>query len=270
LSFAGTGDSEATCCLNYLDRLSIALAKEGLQMTYLHWPWNRELPTELITRADGFILLEGSVPARVSRQIAAKPTISLFCPAAGPGDQILTGYYQVGQLAASHLLRLNIRHMVLLHPSHQPGFIIEEGEGFKLFCMKEGNIVFEELTTQTQNSSSAGKEKPLKQQVQELMDRVLQVNDGPLGIFAPSCHVTALAYRTLYQRGIMPGKDIHFVCSSHHTSLLCGLYPKPAVIDIGLTEMAENAARLLLLRIKNPNVNQTFQVSVIPRLLDCE
>jgi len=237
-------------------------------MTYLHWPWNRELPTELAAYTDGFILLEGSVPTRVARQLAAKPLISLFCSSAGPGDQILTGYYQVGQLAASHLMQLNIRHMILLFPPHQPGFITEEGEGFKLFCMKEGNITFEELTINARNSSSS--EEELEQHIQEMMDHVLLMNNAPLGIFAPSCHVTALAYRCLYRRGIMPGKEIHFVCSNHQTSLLWGLHPRPAVIDIGLAEMTENAAHLLQLRIKNPKIQRPFQISVTPRLLDHE
>lgn len=71
LSFEATAGPGSACCLNNLNQLSIALAREGLQMTYLHWPWNRELPTELIEYADGFILLEGSVPARVSRQLVA-------------------------------------------------------------------------------------------------------------------------------------------------------------------------------------------------------
>jgi hypothetical protein len=53
-------------------------------------------------------------------------------------------------------------------------------------------------------------------------------------------------------------------------SLLWGLHPRPAVIDIGLAEMAENTANLLRLRIKNPNSHRPFQIAVVPSLMDHE
>lgn len=266
LSFAWETEPNLVCGLENLNQLSTALAKQGLQMTYLHWPWNCQLPAELIERSQGFVLVEGTPPVKAYRQLASKPVVSLFCPPGVPGDQILTGYYQVGQLAASYLLQQNIRHMILLHPHNQPGFLIEQGEGFKLFCTKEENITFEELIPDAKSAPS--NTEWLDRQVQEMLNRILLMGDVPLGIFSPSCYVTALAYRYLYQRGIVPGKEIHFICSSHQMSLLGGLYPRPAVIDIGLAEMAEYTAHLLRLRIKNPHAQRPFQISVSPRLLD--
>jgi len=84
-------------------------------------------------------------------------------------------------------------------------------------------------------------------------DRLLLIKARPIGIFTTSCHVTALTYHYLQELGIVPGKEIHFVCSNSQMSMLCGLHPRPVVIDIDLSEMAENTANLLRIRIKNPN-----------------
>jgi DNA-binding LacI/PurR family transcriptional regulator len=268
LSFGWRTRPNFICGIEFLNQLSTSLASQGLQMTYLHWPWKCRLPSELVERSQGFILVEGTSPAKLYPQLASKPVVSLFCPPGVPGDQILTGYYQVGCLAANYLLQKNIQHMILLRPRHQPGFIIEQGEGFKLFCMKEENISFEELIPDPKRTLSS--QDGLEQQVQELMDRLLLMKTTPIGIFAPSCHVTALAYRYLQQLGIVPGKEIYFVCSNSQTSLLWGLHPRPAIIDIGLEDMAENAANLLQLRIKNPKAHRPFQIAVIPRLMDQE
>jgi DNA-binding LacI/PurR family transcriptional regulator len=268
LSFGWKTRPNFICGIEFLNQLTTSLASQGIEMTYLHWPWRYQLPSELVERSHGFIIVEGTSPAKLYPQLASKPVISLFCPPGVPGDQILTGYYQVGQLAASYLMKKNIRHLVLLRPRHQPGFIIEQGEGFKLFCMKEENIVFDELYPNPKNASSS--REGLEHQVKDLLDQLLLIKTRPIGIFAPSCHVTALAYRYLQQLGIVPGKEIHFVCSNSQMSLLWGLHPRPAVIDIGLAEMAENAANLLRLRIKNPEAHRPFQVAVVPCLMDHE
>jgi DNA-binding LacI/PurR family transcriptional regulator len=268
LSFGWKTRPNFLCGIEFLNQLTTSLANQGIEMTYLHWPWRYQLPADLVERSHGFIIVEGTSPAKLYPQLATKPVISLFCPPGVPGDQILTGCYQVGRLAATYFMQKNIRHMVLLRPRHQPGFIIEQGEGFKLFCMKEENIVFEELSPNTKSSSS--NHDSLEQQVKDLLSRLLPVKTTPIGIFAPSCHVTALAYRFLQQLGIAPGKDIHFICSNSQMSLLWGLHPRPAVIDIGLTEMAENTANLLRLRIKDPAAHRPFQIAVIPSLMEHE
>jgi DNA-binding LacI/PurR family transcriptional regulator len=268
LSFGWKTRPNFLCGIEFLNQLTISLASQGIEMTYLHWPWRYQLPADLVERSHGFIIVEGTSPVKLYSQLATKPVISLFCPPGVPGDQILTGYYQVGQLAASYFMQKNIRHMVLLRPRHQPGFIIEQGEGFKLFCMKDENIVFKELSPDPKSSLSG--HEGLEQQVGDLLGRLLPIKISPIGIFAPSCHVTALAYRFLQQLGVAPGKDIHFICSNSQMSLLWGLHPRPAVIDIGLAEMAENTANLLRLRINNPTAHRPFQIAVIPSLMDQE
>jgi DNA-binding LacI/PurR family transcriptional regulator len=134
--------------------------------------------------------------------------------------------------------------------------------------MKEESIRFEELMPPVKPSASSP--ESLERQIQDLMSLLLPIQGEPIGIFAPSCHATALAYRFLQQAGIVPGKEIHFICSNSQMSLLCGLHPRPAVIDVGLAEMAENTANLLFLRIRNPNTHRPFQIAVVPSLMDYE
>lgn len=268
ISFDWQSRSNLVAGIDFLNQLSITLANQGIQMTYLYWPRKSLLPSELLEQSEAFILLEGTLPVKLSQQLSGKPVVSLFCPHGVPGDQILTGYYQAGKLAANYFLQNNIRRMILLRPSHQPGFINEMGEGFKLFCKKEENIVFEELRTDPRKTLP--NQQGLEQQIEELIRQLVPLKAVPVGIFAPCCHVTALAYRFLQQSGITPGKEIYFVCSNSQISLLVGLHPRPAIIDMGLAEMAQNAANLILLRIQNPTACRPFQISVVPNFVNSE
>ena len=74
----------------------------------------------------------------------------------------------------------------------------------------------------------------------------------PTGIFFPADMLTSVAYPLLYERGIVPGRDLDVVSCNNEEILLNNLHPKPAVIDIHAAAVGYRAVEQLLWRIEHP------------------
>jgi DNA-binding LacI/PurR family transcriptional regulator len=266
LSFSYQSWLDSICCLDNLNCLSTALVHHGLGMNFLHWPNMYCLPSDVCEITDGFILLQGQPPSPLWRQIHSKPVVSLFSHPTTPGDHILVGHYQAGHLAGDYFQQKGLNRVVLMTPANPPAYAEQQAEGFRIFCRRE-QMPFEEcLLVPPAHEIPLG---PVAAEcmIVQAMEKLIEAASFPMGVFMPSCCLTALAYRYLQTRGIVPGKDVQFICLGYQISAILGLCPRPAYIDMGLSEIAENTAQLLILRIKNPQSGRALQVSVSPRLV---
>ncbi|MBN2512482.1 MAG: LacI family DNA-binding transcriptional regulator [Sedimentisphaerales bacterium] len=266
LTFSYQSWLDSICCLDNLNCLSASLVRHGLGMNYLHWPNTYCLPADLCEITDGFILLQGQPPSPLCRQIHSKPVVSLFSHPTTPGDHILMGHYQAGHLVGDYFRHRGLDYLTMMTPCNPPGYAEQQAEGFRIFCRREQISFSEYLLVPPADEVPLG---PIAAEcmIVQAMEQLIEQARFPVGVFMPSCCLTALAYRYLQTRGIQPGKDVQFVCLGYQVSAIMGLCPRPAYIDMGLSEIAENTAQLLILRIKNPQSGRGLQVSVTPRLV---
>ncbi|MEN6308512.1 MAG: LacI family DNA-binding transcriptional regulator [Anaerohalosphaeraceae bacterium] len=266
LTFSYQSWMDSICCLDNLNCLSASLAQHGLRMNYLHWPNSHCLPEEFCASLDGYILLQGQPPEGLLQQIRSKPVVSLFNLPNIPGDHVLMGYYQAGRLAANYLHQKGLRRLALLVPENLPAYANQQAEGFRIFC-QEVQIQPEEFPLIPPVDQVVLGPIAVECMIVQAMEKVIESGSFPVGVFVPSCCLTALAYRYLATRGLQPGKDVHFACLGYQASAILGLCPRPAFVDMGLSEIAENTAQLLVLRIKNPQSGRSLQISVSPKLV---
>lgn len=266
LSFSCQSWLDSICCLDNLNCLSASLVHQGLGMNFLHWPNRCRLPSDLCEYTDGFVLLQGQPSSPLWRQIHSKPVVSLFSHWTTPGDHILVGHYQAGHLAGEYFCQKGVRRVVLMTPANPPVYARQQAEGLQIVCRQE-QMPFEECLLVPPAPEIPLGPVAAECMVVQAMEKLMEEASFPMGVFMPSCSLTALAYRYLQTRGIVPGKEVRFICLGYQIPALLGLSPRPAYIDIGLQEIAEKIAQLLILRIKNPHIGRALQISVRPHIV---
>ena len=99
----------------------------------------------------------------------------------------------------------------------------------------------------------------------DLVEAFVAMSPRPDGLFIDRDATTAQVYPLLLKHGIQPGRDVIIVSCDNEEVRLSALYPRPASIDLGTTEIGVRAVRRLLLRIENPDEPPIF-IQAMPRL----
>jgi DNA-binding LacI/PurR family transcriptional regulator len=99
----------------------------------------------------------------------------------------------------------------------------------------------------------------------ELVDAFVALSPRPAGLFIDRDSTTARVYPMLMRHGVQPGRDVIIVSCDNEEVALSGLYPRPASIDLGATELGCRVVRRLLLRIENRDEPPVF-IQTMPRL----
>ena len=100
----------------------------------------------------------------------------------------------------------------------------------------------------------------------ELVNAFVATSPRPTGLFIDRDATTAQVYPLLLKQGIEPGRDVIIVSCDNEEVRLSPLYPRPASIDLGTTEIGARAVRRLMLRIANPDEAPVF-IQAMPRLV---
>jgi DNA-binding LacI/PurR family transcriptional regulator len=103
----------------------------------------------------------------------------------------------------------------------------------------------------------------------ELVDAFVALSPRPTGLFIDRDSTTARVYPMLMRHGIQPGRDVTIISCDNEEVALSGLYPRPASIDLGTTELGCRVVRRLLLRIENREEPPVF-IQTMPRLVPGE
>lgn len=88
-----------------------------------------------------------------------------------------------------------------------------------------------------------------------LMQQLLLATPRPTGLFVTADMAAPPVYLQLLQNGVQPGKEMEIVSCNNESSLLNGLEPRPAVVDIHAREVGQRAMERLLWRIDNPRAS---------------
>jgi DNA-binding LacI/PurR family transcriptional regulator len=100
----------------------------------------------------------------------------------------------------------------------------------------------------------------------ELIDAFAELNPRPDGLFIDRDSTTARVYPMLTRHGIHPGRDVTIVSCDNEELALSALYPRPASIDLGASELGYRVVRRLLLRIENRDEPPVF-IQSMPTLI---
>ena len=85
--------------------------------------------------------------------------------------------------------------------------------------------------------------------VQGLVDRILKSRQRPTALFAPDDSIGAMTARALAARGLALGRDMSLLSCNNESSLLVGIYPSLATIDVHAHEIGRRAVDQLAWRL---------------------
>ncbi len=184
-----------------------------------------------------------------------------------PGDRILNDNEQVGILAANYLLSKGHSRLLLLDLSdreRQRTAWVDRWYGFdEAAC--GANVQREFLPIDSQETILPRVSN--EEQICEMLRDLLYGENKPTGIFCTCDSMTAIIYPLLRRVGIKVGKDVDIVSCNHETSILTGLDPTPASIDIRPEIIGASAVEQLRWRITHPDYEHRVLIEIKPRLV---
>ena len=91
--------------------------------------------------------------------------------------------------------------------------------------------------------------------------------ESPSAIFCPADNIAALVFRALATRGLVAGRDMSVVSCQNERSLIAGLWPSLATIDVHPQRIGRMAVDLLSRRISGEFSGSEVQISVCPTFI---
>jgi len=186
-----------------------------------------------------------------------------------PGDRVCPDNVAVGKMAAEYLLKNGCKDIVYLNP-RQRRFISAWANRWDMFnnIASQANARAREVVLDTADQVTNIGNPEVIRQLNEFVDEYF-VNNHPIdGIFAGYDILTAMLYPILQARGIKIGQQVHIVSCNNEISLLAGLEPKPARIDLQPKLIGKYAVEQLIERIQKPDDQRKLVINVQPLLIE--
>lgn len=249
-----------------------SLSRKDMAMVFVESPDPGVLP-KLISpnRIDGLIFSGKYPKLSVVKQLRQFPCV--FVLGSLPhgsliGDHVTPNDQSVGWLAANHLIERGHDRLACIIPQHNhPAFNLR-AQAFQ-FSAKQRDVDVSVLSYERKGDFSLLIEPGgWDSDTIELVDQVLEQSLRPTGLFIPSDYHAALAHRHIRRKGIRLGRDIEIVGCNNEFSVLLGLEPRPATIDIRADEIGSRAVELLLGRMTNQFNRSFVHVMVEPTLIE--
>lgn len=90
---------------------------------------------------------------------------------------------------------------------------------------------------------------------------------APTAIFCPADSIAALVYRALASCGLVPGRDVSVVSCNHERSLVAGLWPSLATIDVHPQRLGRMAVEQLTRRVTGEFAGAAVQIGITPTFI---
>lgn len=231
-----------------------AVRDHGQALLFSHIPHGEPLPGQLApTKIDGAIVFGDPDDPGLTRQLQQVPLVrvmGLVDPLAGY-DHVTYDNTMVGRLAAEYLTRKGHRHCGFIGGLTPDSMFGERGADFKRHIAAAGGTVVAEsvpdISIVTEQIHQVNRVR-----MGEILDRLLACEPRLTALFLPADMLTNAAHPLLYERGIVPGRDIEIVSCNNEELLLANLHPRPAVIDIHAETVGYKAVEQLLWRGEHP------------------
>jgi LacI family transcriptional regulator len=258
-----------------------ALADAGAHPIIVNVPDPAEPPRSLRrVKFDGILAkaaMQGNVARtftrRLRRTLGEAPLVWLLGrPAGAAGDVVDPDDAVVGRLAAEAAVAKGHRRAVIVNPKADHPLFAVRSAAFRR-CMEEhGGMVVEHDRPRARPVSFPLQPVMDVAEVQPLVDRAVDSmkkrdRDQPTVIFCPADSIAALVYRALATRGRMAGRDISVVSCNNERSLVAGLWPTLATVDVHPQRIGRLAVEQLARRITGQFAGAAVQIGVAPTFI---
>lgn len=227
-------------------------------------------------RIDGVILkgaLQGDLASRIDpeliRRLNELPRVwVLGRPAHLTGDVVQVNDILVGQLAADHFVSHGHKRLAFVSPKPSQASLMRRQASFE-FHAHQADANVTAFLGEDQAWTFPSPAVDHVELVQGLIDRLLKTKPRPTAIFAPDDSVGAMAARALAARGLQLGRDISLMSCNNERSLLMGIYPALATIDVHAHEIGCRAVDQLAWRIAHSDASHV-DIGIEPTLVPGE
>ncbi len=212
----------------------------------------------LAKRIDGMIMIVGDHFLR-PKQFYEKPCVRVLGMSGEKArfDHITYDNVVIGKLAAEYLLKKGDRKLAYV------GY--RNAEIFRTRCR-----IFAETVQHAGAVCCFTPENPetfSEQFILAQLDALMNRPEPPTGLFCGTDDAASLAAGYLYEKGILPGRDVHLISCNNDPKLKSFLPPaRPATFELCRREIASEAARLLIRRINGfsgPPVHKQYMPKLI-------
>lgn len=250
-----------------------ALAVHGMSMVQGAISAERQLPP-IVTRGevDGVIVWPNldDVPAETIEILRNFKVVYVMTAEEErlPGDRIRNNNRQIGRMAAKYLLSRGHKKIGYITPTAlEHRNMCDRWRGFSHLIEESGGEASQVIVEQSPTDLlevNVDKDRLIQKAIEELFNS----DRAPTGIFVTCDSLTAKIYPLLKSIGIQIGTDLEIVSCNNEISILAGLDPKPASIDIQAELIGKMAVEQLRWRIMYPDDDSQRTIEIQPKLLD--
>ncbi len=212
----------------------------------------------LAKRIDGMIMIVGDEFLRPA-QFYEKPCVRVLGMSGEKKrfDHITYDNTLIGKLAAEYLLKKG--HRKLAYVGHRKARIFQtRSDVFAETVQRAGAVcrLFREIPEDFSQQFTIAQ-----------LDALMMESEFPSGIFCGTDDEASLATGYFYEKGILPGRDVHLISCNNDPKLRSFLpQARPVTFELCRKEIAVEAARLLIRRIngfRGPPVFRLYEPELI-------
>ena len=267
----GTARNRATPAFEGLVHgVSLATNQHDLNFIFTHSPDPDQLPPRILSdRIDG-VLLHGALPGKEVRERLRKlPAVWLMGNRRRPewGDQVMPDSYEVGELAAKHLLSRGHKRLAFLNLDSGHWALRLYGHAF---CASGTDAGAAATSIEQERQLTSGYWQDYSQEsVESLVKRYLATSPRPTGIFVADDMQVAMIQPALQRHGVEigPGK-VEIVSCNNEKPYLVGLHPKPTEIDIRAESIGRRGVEQLIWRLEHPKIVERIVTTIEPFIVE--
>ncbi len=242
-----------------------ALGEEEMSMVMRAVAAGGVLPREVVDgRVDGTIVTGVEAPEDVDSVLRGTPLVQAMGTYCGIGDSIEPDNEAAGRMAATYLLERGHRRCACIVELNHPAL----ERRVDVFC---GTIAAAGGTAEQAGDArlavvTADLHEGNRDKLGAAIDALFSADPRPTALFAPADILTPTVYSLLYEREVLPGRDVEIVSCNNEVPILSGLYPRPAVVDIQIETIGRRCVEQLLWRLDHP-AEPFARTLVVPRLV---
>lgn len=189
------------------------------------------------------------------------------------GDRVMCNHEHIGKMAAEYLVSRGHRRVAYFDLNSSVHYQQELFSGrwkrFADVCSQTGVVPQRIVIPLTSEETLFDRDKSTKV-IKDTVAKTFRPDsngDCPTGGFSVFDSLTAVMYPALQACGARVGKDIDIISCNNEVSLLAGLYPRPATIDLQPALIGRRAMERLRYRIQNPNDESRITLEILPKLV---
>ncbi len=189
------------------------------------------------------------------------------------GDRVMCNHERIGKIAAEYLISKQHKSVVYLDlkgsSNYHPKLFSGRWSRFEELCRDEGvkaQRIEIPLTSEETLMDGAKVKKILKNAITESILNIPQ-EFRPTGAFTVFDSLTAVLYPVLQSCGITIGKSFDVISCNNEVSLLAGLHPRPATIDLQPETIGRRAFERMRYKVRHPKDEARVTLEVVPMLV---